>query len=149
MTRLLLEINEPLGDVECDNTWYQDPHQGDAKCVGGLMVSVSTLLVLKKQLSVGETEIVCTLCHGKGTRPAWLRGMVETWLDIEGHSTVVLLGVRYTNIRAAINPLKMPYGNKEELVEALLEAHKAGTLPDSLYKSDKNPMGLEVCYEPE
>lgn len=133
MTRLLLEINESLGEVECDwkspeTYWHNKTH------------------------FEGEENTVCRKCHGKGTRPAWLRGCVEVFRRKDAVSNCYL-----STWNGREGGLNICRGSEVELANAILEAHKSGTPPAELYRPSYKIRpgvfgtgpedGLEVCYE--
>jgi hypothetical protein len=73
---LLLRVWSEPYQVECDNTWYPDPYQGEAECRSGFMVLKETGKPLTKSLSNGIPAMIECSCHGTGTRTVRLVGVV-------------------------------------------------------------------------
>ena len=101
----------------------------------------------------------CPDCHGIGKRTVRLAGLVcnividpapgnyvsgiEGWIIVDGKRYCKTSGY-YPELFSSDPFEAFPiYKLTEELHRNVIEAHRAGTLPPELYKSDDNPMGLE------
>lgn len=123
--KLLLEIergDHEAFEVECDGYMFDVLELPlVAKCTNGQYQYPDGTGIF----AVGHNT--CVKCDGTGSRLVHLEGMVE----VED----------YGGSEFAYRGLYPPLG-KHKLVLQIVQAHRDGTLPKSLYQSDTNPHGL-------
>lgn len=90
----------------------------------------------------------CTRCHGSDTRSVRLVGKVEVEAESEYETSDVLYCIQVYQQEPEFKSIYTE-GDADCVVNAIIKAHKEGTLPDSLYQSKENPHGLREIGVPE